>query len=391
MDMKRVLNKPISLAVIVAMFFSMFVPMMVSASKYALGEEIRNSNGLINEIYQYNVTPNEVTLYIGDISINHGEKHRRYLYTDKAVNEQTLRQIRDILTIDYRKLLPNQPGQILVNNFNADMSRGNWKSAYDIARGYYRGAKVEGLEYPDKSIYYKATLNKLRRENKQEYEQEKQSKLNILGENQNVNFAHFVFNSDIDLTDNDSFMVDCLKESNAQFWLLGNDKKAADEKLSYQNLNHSVKVFDIDRTIVRVVSTSATVKLPKKISEINMSLKAPTVGQEVNLTVNDDGSEIPDERPLVEINAKGFRYKYASMWLKRDHNIHRVGDIDDSSAFVGRFEENKEYEALIWINIDAPYGVADRANVLVNGKPATECIAVGNGIVVVVAKVEAEK
>ncbi len=390
--MKKKLNKTISLAVMFVMLFTLFVPSLVSALNYSLGEEIANPNASKNELYQYNVNPNEVTLYIGNISINHGCKHERYLYTDKEVNEQTLNKIRDILTIDYKKLLPNQPGQILVNNFGADMAIGNWENAYDIAVQRYGGVKVEKKEYGDKSLYYKATLNKLRRENRQECEQEKQNKLEILGDKKEKKdvFKHFIFNGNVDLNDNDSFMVDTLTESKSKNWILNNSKKTLNEKLNYKNVNHTVKVFDVDRTIVRVVSTSATVKLPNRMPEINISIARPVVGKEINLTINDD--ENPDGRPIVKMNTKGISGNYDSMWLKKEHSSN-LWDIDNNSAFIGKFEENKEYEALVCINInsDYAYNLTDRVNVLINGKPPTDCVFMGNKILLAVAKVESQK
>lgn len=392
--MKKFLNKTTSLAVIFAMLFSLFVPILVSASNYRLGEGIANSNASKNELYQYNVNPNEVTLYIGNISINHGCRHERYLYTDKEVNEQTLNKIRDILTIDYKNMLPNQPGQILVNNFGADMTIGNWKNAYDIAVQRYGVAKVEKTEYGDKSLYYKATLNKLRRENRQECEQEKQNKLEILGDKKEKNavFKHFIFNGNVDLNDSDSFMVDTLTESKSKNWILDNSKKTLNGKLNYKNVNHDVKVFDIDRTIVRVVSTSATVKLPNKMPDINISIARPVVGTEINLNIYDDDSdnENPDGRPIVKINTKGISGNYDSMWLKKEH-FGNLWDIDNNSAFIGKFEENKEYEALVCINIDTPYDLADRINILINGKPPTAYTVCDNGILLAVAKTESQK
>lgn len=337
--MKRVLNKVNGLIVLFSIIFTLFVPILVSASNYVLGEGIGNLNASTNELYQYNVNPNEVTLYIGDISINHGCKHDRYLYTDKEVNEQTLGKIRDILTIDYKKLLPDKPGQILVNNFNADMSSGNWKNAYDIAIKRYKGSKIEEMQYPDKTIYYKATLTKLRRESRQECDQEKQNILQILDEKekQNVAFDHFVFNGSVNLVDGDSFMVDAVKESEAKTWILNGEVKTLNEKLNYNSVNHNVKVFDIDRTIVKVVSTSANVKLPKKISEIKISIDRPIVGQEINY---DSESEISNERPIVSTHTKGVSKSYNSIWLKQ-YNSGNLLDIGRNSAFVGKFEKIK--------------------------------------------------
>ena len=391
--MNKRLNKITSLAVTFAMLFSFIVPTLVSASNYRLGEGIANPNASKNELYQYNVKPNEVTLYVGNILINHGCRHERYLYTDKEVNEQTLNKIRDILTIDYKNMLPNQPGQILVNNFSADMTIGNWKNAYDIAVRRYGEAKVEKVEYCDKSLYYKATLNKLRRENRQECEQEKQNKLEILGgkKEQNAVFKHFIFNGNVDLDDSDSFMVDILAESKSKNWIIGNSKKTLNEKLNYKNINHDVKVFDIDRTIVRVVSTSATVKLPNKMPDINISIARPVVGTEINLNIYDDSdNENPDGRPIVKINTKGINGNYDSMWLKEEHS-RNLWDIDNNSAFIGKFEENKEYEALVCINIDTPYNLSDSINILINGKPPTAYTVCGNGILLAVAKVESQK
>lgn len=291
--MKKKLNKPIMLSVIFAVVFSLSVPTLVSASNYSLGEGIANPNASKNELYQYNVKPNEVTLYIGNISINHGCKNERYIYTDKEVNEQTLNKIRDILTIDYKNLLPNQPGQIMVNNFGADMTIGNWQNVYCIAVQRYGRSKLKKVEYGDKLLYYKATLNKLRRENRQECKQEKQSKLKILDDKkeQSAVFKHFIFNRNIDLDDGDSFMIDTLAESKKKNWNLGNSKRTLNEKLNYKNVNHSVKVFDIDRTIVRVVATSAIVKLPNKMSYTNISIARSVVGTEIDLSIYEDSDD----------------------------------------------------------------------------------------------------
>lgn len=56
-----------------------------------------------------------------------------------------------------------------------------------------------------------------------------------------------------------------------------------------------------------------------------------------------------------------------------------------------KFEENKEYEALVYTNIDMPYDLSVRINVLINGKPPTVYTVYDKGILLAVAKVESQE
>ena len=89
---------------------AIFMPSMVSALNYDL-----NDGTIINS---YDISSEEVTLYVGDISVN-GESRIRYLYTDKSVNENDITEINKILPSEYEKILYHSQissGQIAISN-----------------------------------------------------------------------------------------------------------------------------------------------------------------------------------------------------------------------------------------------------------------------------------
>lgn len=110
-------KKILSLFMVIAITIFQFMPTMVSALSYDL--EFENSVASQNPTgyNSYSITSDVVTLYVGNISVD-GTSTLKYLYTDKSVNTATLNEIDKILTGDYKTMLPTTAGQIKVSNDN---------------------------------------------------------------------------------------------------------------------------------------------------------------------------------------------------------------------------------------------------------------------------------
>ena len=105
--MKNLRKKSIGFVLTFTLIMAVFMPIVASASSYEL-----NDGDIINS---YNITSDVVTLYVGNISVD-GTSTLKYLYTDKSVNTETLTEMRKILTSDYASLLPTTAGQVTVSD-----------------------------------------------------------------------------------------------------------------------------------------------------------------------------------------------------------------------------------------------------------------------------------
>lgn len=252
-------KKILSLFMVIAITIFQFAPTMVSALSYDL------TTG--NVINSYNVTSDVVTLYIGNVSVD-GTSTLKYLYTDKSVNTATLNEIDKILTGDYKTMLPTTAGQIKVSNDNTVTVNDVFTDAGLVAANKYPGGTVTDTS---STILYSTTdYNNLTYASSQEVSDEKVAELANYGvwttrktewdavqqakaeEDPNYNIKNFpeeyvnAFNDSTSYPTDGYFHADVLGTKNTSY-------------INRNSVVTQVDIYPINRTIIKVVNTSANV------------------------------------------------------------------------------------------------------------------------------------
>jgi len=256
-------KKFLSLFMVIAITIFQFAPTMVSALSYDL------TTG--NVINSYNVTSDVVTLYIGNVSVD-GTSTLKYLYTDKSVNTATLNEIDKILTGDYKTMLPTTAGQIKVSNDNTVTVNDIFTDAGLVAANKYPDGTVTDTS---STILYSTTdYNNLTYASSQEVSDEKVAELANYGawttrktewdveeqqkENLDPSYTPVDFPEEYVKAFNDSttyptdgyFHADVLGTKNTSY-------------IIRNSVITQVDIYPINRTIIKVVNTSANVTTTK--------------------------------------------------------------------------------------------------------------------------------
>ena len=343
--MKSFSKKSISLVLIFTILMAIFMPTMVSALSYDL------TTG--NVINSYNVTSDVVTLYIGNVSVD-GTSTLKYLYTDKSVNTATLNEIDKILTGDYKTMLPTTAGQIKVSNDNTVTVNDVFTDAGLVAANKYPDGTVTDTS---STILYSTTdYNNLTYASSQEVSDEKVAELANYGawttrktewdavqqakadEDPSYNMHDFpeeyvkAFNDSTTYPTDGYFHADVKGEKGTSY-------------IIRNSVMTQVDIYPINRTIIKVVNTSANVTTPTttatKITGANVTLTAPKVGdkvEKVKKTLNGIEFDAQSVNPTVSTTTTGLSVN--AYWVKG------LEDLSEEQ-FFGTFEKDKYYYAMI--------------------------------------------
>ena len=114
------------------------------------------------------------------------------------------------------------------------------------------------------------------------------------------------------------------------------------------------------------------IEIQGEINDINLSVKAPQIGNKVELN---EYSE-PSEAPSVRILDEEANYGYGTAWIKGTYQ--EVGEGYDE-LFEGTFEEDTYYYAGIEIYADWGYVINQDVNITINGEAPAEVSEINNG------------
>ena len=389
--MKKISKKTLCLVLLFTILMAIFMPSMVHAINYDL-----NSGNVINS---YDVTSDEVILYVGNISLN-GISTIRYLYTDKSVNESTLTEIRKILTSDYASLLPTSEGQVAVSNDGSMTVNELFTDAGMIAVNKFPSGTVSdtsstilyneeqmnnlatqsALEVFDENVAESTNLSDWNNR-KAEWDANEQAKVDSDSNYTPVEFPEEYVNAFKDSTtypESQAFIADTLGNASIGY-IIRNGTVA------------QVDTYPINRTIVKVVNTSANVDMPDSLTPItsaDVTLEAPKAGDTVEETTVNYGYgdfTVQSLRPTVSTTTEGV--EVAAYWCKG------LEELSDES-FYGTFEEGKDYYALIEFEAKEGYELTSTFpdGIKINGQAPDEVFAVyGGKFNMCVAKIKAVK
>jgi len=263
----------LSLLTVIAITIFSFAPKMVSALSYDL-PEWNETDRLINS---YNVTSDVVTLYVGNISVD-GTSTLKYLYTDKSVNLETLTEIRKILTSDYASLLPTTAGQVAVSNDSSVTVNDVFTDAGMVAINKYPSGTVSDTS--STILYNQTQYNSLATASQAEISDEATAEANNLS-------AWNTRKTEWDAVEQAKAAEDPgynIKNFPEEYFSAFNDSTSyptpsyfiADNKGTpstyYKVINGfltQVNAYPVNRTIIKVVNTSANVTTTPATTTIN--------------------------------------------------------------------------------------------------------------------------
>ncbi len=289
--MKKSSRKWIIQALILIMLMLIRMSTTVSALSYELTNE--------SVINSYDITSDVVTLYIGNVSVD-GTSTLKYLYTDKSVNTATLTEIGKILTGDYATMLPTTAGQVKVSNDNTVTVNDIFTDAGLVAANKYTGT-VEDIS---STILYSTTdYNNLTYASAQEVSAEVTAETNNLSgwntrktewetaeqakADEDPGYTQVAFPEEYikAFNDNTTYPTDGYFHADVK----------GDSTTSYIIRNGvvaQVDTYPINRTIIKVVNTSANVTTAPvqtytaRLSAINATDGEKLEGAEIQLKKN---------------------------------------------------------------------------------------------------------
>ena len=249
--------------------FLFLITIFISSISYGATYTTRVSN---NEINQYNISAEEITVYVGNIS-NKGVSQIKYLYTEENVSIEALNEIRKILNSDYADLLPTEGGQIKVSNSHQGDMNSNWKDALTVANEYYKGTIKDTSSI---KLYNETEFNSLVFSCQEKVNDEKKVEIHNLEEYNTrkkewdtiENTRHDIYNSYIKSEFPEEYIPyfnDNVSYPSSNYFIADNiSEKIIDNGNSYFygfiDGNYSkVNTFDIDRKIIKIINTSANI------------------------------------------------------------------------------------------------------------------------------------
>ena len=372
-------KKFLSLFMVIAITIFQFAPTMVSALSYEL-----NDGDIINS---YNVTSDVVTLYVGNISVD-GTSTLKYLYTDKSVNTETLTEMRKILTSDYASLLPTTAGQVAVSNDSSVTVNDVFTDAGMVAINKYPSGTVSDTS--STILYNQTQINSLATASQAEISDEATAETNNLSAwntrktewdavqqakaDEDPSYTPVSFPEEYVKAFNDSTSY-----PTTPYFIADNKGTEFRGYIIRNGVVAQVNTYPLNRTIIKVVNTSANVTTTSSsktpITSAEVTLTAPKVGDKVEKITKNDGYGDYDAQslnPTVTTTTEGISvYAY---W---------VSGLEDLSEepFYGTFEEDKYYYAMI--DFEAKEGYELPATfpdgIKVNGVAPDEIFAVYGG------------
>ena len=255
---------------------------MVTALSYDL-PEWNETDRLINS---YNITSDLVTLYVGNISVD-GTSTLKYLYTDKSVNTETLTEMRKILTGDYVSMLPTTAGQVAVSNDSSVTVNDVFTDAGMVAINKYPSGTVSDTS--STILYNQTQFNSLATASQAEISDEATAETNNLSA-WNTRKTEWDAVQQAKAAEDPGYNIKNFPE---EYFSAFNDSTSyptpsyfiADNKGTpstyYKVINSfltQVNAYPVNRTIIKVVNTSANVTT--KINNVNASSDAPAAPQQ---------------------------------------------------------------------------------------------------------------
>ena len=283
-------KKFLSLFMVIAITIFQFAPTMVTALSYEL-----NDGDIINS---YNVTSDVVTLYVGNISVN-GTSTLKYLYTDKSVNTETLTEMRKILTSDYASLLPTTAGQVAVSNDSSVTVNDVFTDAGMVAINKYPSGTVSDTS--STILYNQTQFNSLVTASQAEISDEATAEANNLSAwNTRKTEWDAVQQAKVDEDPTYtpvSFPEEYVKAFNdstsyptTSYFIADNKGTEFRGYIIRNGVVTQVNTYPINRTIIKVVNTSANVVQPQKINSLNTETTYEYIeGANQTYTIGEDG------------------------------------------------------------------------------------------------------
>ena len=355
-----------------------FAPTVVSALNYDL-----NDGDIVNS---YNITSDVVTLYVGNISVD-GTSTIKYLYSDKSVNTATLTEMRKILTSDYASLLPTTAGQIKVSNDSSVTVNDIFTDAGMVAINKYPSGTVSDTS--STILYNQTQLNSLATASTTEVSDESTAE-RLNASDWNVRKSEWDYKEEQKTVADPEYCPVAFPEEYV---------KAFDDTTTYPTTSYFIadntdafttsyfirngavtqlNTYPINRTIIKVVNTSANVTMPAsstKITSANVTLKTPKIGDKVEKITKNDGYgdyEAQSAYPKVTTTTKGLSVN--AFWVK---GIKELSE----ELFYGTFEEDKYYYVMIDFEAEEGYELPSTFpdGIKINGQAPEEVFAVYGG------------
>ena len=359
--MKNLRKKSISLVLIFTLLMAVFMPTMVSALSYEL-----NDGNIINS---YNVTSDVVTLYVGNISVD-GTSTLKYLYTDKSVNTETLTEMKKIITSDYASLLPTTAGQVAVSNDSSVTVNDVFTDAGMVAINKYPSGTVSDTS--STILYNQTQFNSLATASQAEISDEATAEANNLSawntrktEWDAVQQAKADEDPEYCTVDFPEEYRNAFKDTTtyptSSFFIADNKGESSIGYILRNGVVAQVNTYPLNRTIIKVVNTSADVTMPASltpINSLNINVASPKVGDTV--TSSTKPNVTIDSNPNYEIDHIAYITAYPSE--------KPMGEYD--MPFTGTFEDGKEYYVEVSLHAKDGYVFRDNNNITlkVNGK-----------------------
>ena len=289
--MKNLSKKSIGFMLIFTLIMAVFMPTMASASSYEL-----NDGNIINS---YNVTSDVVTLYVGNISVD-GTSTLKYLYTDKSVNTETLTEMRKILTSDYASLLPTTAGQVAVSNDSSVTVNDVFNDAGMVAINKYPSGTVSDTS--STILYNQTQFNSLATASQAEISDEATAEANNLSAYNTRKIEWEAAEQQKENADPEYTIVSFPEEyrnafkdtttyPTSSFFIADNKGKSSIEYISRNGVVTQVNTYSVNRTIIKVVNTSANVVQPQKINSLNTETTYEYIeGANQTYTIGEDGA-----------------------------------------------------------------------------------------------------
>ena len=280
-----------------------------------------------NTYNAYDITSDEVTLYVGNISVDETSQ-AKYLYTDKEVNEETLAEIRKILPEEYSSILPTTAGQVAVSNNNSLTVDDTYTDAKVVATKNYTGyvtdtssnilynqeefnnlASASATEVSDEATVEAECLDAWN-DRKNEWDAKEQEKENEDPYYTPVDFPEeyrYAFNDSTTYPTTSYIIADKVGNKSTGYFI--RDGKVA-----------KVNTYPVNRTIIKVVNTSANVDtniqvlkgdLDKNgVVDANDASVALELYKAQNATIEDVQIGDMDENDLIDANDASLILEY---------------------------------------------------------------------------------
>ena len=288
--MKNLSKKSIGFMLIFALIMAVFMPTVASASSYEL-----NDGDIINS---YNVTSDVVTLYVGNISVD-GTSTLKYLYTDKSVNTETLTEIRKILTSDYASLLPTTAGQVAVSNDSSVTVNDVFTDAGMVAINKYPSGTVSDTS--STILYNQTQFNSLVTASQAEISDEATAEANNLSAYNTRKSEWEAAEKQKETVDPEyspvSFPEEYVKAFNdstsyptTSYFIADNKGTEFRGYIIRNGVTTQVNTYPLNRTIIKVVNTSANVVQPHNVGDTATETTYEYIeGANQTYTIGEDG------------------------------------------------------------------------------------------------------